>query len=101
MGTVVSAERVSGSEKLIKLQFDLGEKDETGGIVPRQVLSGIGKAYDPEALLGIQLVLITNLDPKMLMGEESRGMVLAAHGAEEEPILLVPQKAVPPGSLVS
>lgn len=93
IGTIKEAERVEGSEKLLKLRVDLGEPE------PRQILSGIGKQYQPEDMLGRQAVFITNLDPRMMMGLESQGMLLAA--SDEEGIaLLRPDKEVAPGSSV-
>jgi methionyl-tRNA synthetase len=68
---VIAAERVAGSDKLVKLQVDLG--NET-----RQVVAGIGKAYEPEGLLGRFVVVVTNLKPAKLMGVVSDGMIVAA-----------------------
>jgi methionine--tRNA ligase beta chain len=93
VGTVVSAEPIPGSEKLLKLAVDIGE--------PRQILSGIAKAYAPEDLVGKQVVIIANLEPRMMMGIESQGMILAAHGGNGEPIVLVAEREVPAGSKVS
>jgi methionyl-tRNA synthetase len=67
---IVSAERVPKSEKLLKLQVDLGG-------VQRQIVAGIGKRYEPEALVGRRVVVVSNLKPAKLMGVESQGMVLA------------------------
>lgn len=92
---VLTAERVEGSEKLIKLQIDLGE--------PRQLVAGIGKTYTPEDLVGKEIVVVANLEPRKLMGLESQGMLLAAHGEGEDPVpvLLTVERAVPPGSKIS
>jgi methionyl-tRNA synthetase len=68
---IVAAERVSQSEKLVKLQVDIGTEI-------RQVVAGIGKAYDPEVLLGRYVVVVTNLKPAKLMGQVSDGMIVAA-----------------------
>ncbi|HEV8540281.1 MAG TPA: methionine--tRNA ligase [Nitrospiraceae bacterium] len=68
---IVSAERVPKSEKLLKLQVDLGGEQ-------RQIVAGIGKRYEPEALIGRRVVVVSNLKPAKLMGVESQGMVLAA-----------------------
>lgn len=68
---VLSAERVPKSEKLIKLQVSLGAEQ-------RQIVAGIGKRYEPEALIGKTIVIVANLKPAKLMGIESQGMVLAA-----------------------
>ena len=77
---ILEAERVEGSEKLLKLKIDIGEEN------PRQLVAGIGKAYAPEDLMGKQVVIIANLDPRMMMGLESRGMLLAASDAEGKPV---------------
>ena len=68
---VLAAERVPKSEKLLKLQVSLGAEQ-------RQIVAGIGKKYEPEALVGKTIVIVANLKPAKLMGIESQGMVLAA-----------------------
>ena len=85
---VISAERVEGSEKLLKLEVDLSEEK-------RQIIAGIGKVYNPEDLTGKEIVVVANLEPRSLMGLESQGMVLAAN-AELGPVLLMPDKEVVP-----
>ncbi|MDA8432259.1 MAG: methionine--tRNA ligase [Nitrospiraceae bacterium] len=92
IGRVVSAERVRKSEKLLKLQVDTGET--------RQIVAGIGKAYAPEGLVGRKIVVVTNLQPAKLMGEESNGMLLAATGADGIPVILTPEKDVEEGSRI-
>ncbi|MBL8682886.1 MAG: methionine--tRNA ligase [Myxococcales bacterium] len=72
LGEVKSAERVPKSDKLLKLQVDLGEPSG-----PRQIIAGIGLSYQPEQLVGKKLVIVANLAPRKLMGHESHGMVLA------------------------
>jgi methionyl-tRNA synthetase len=94
VGTVVLAEAIEGSEKLIKLLVDLGEEK-------RQVLAGIKKYYDPATLVGTQIVIVANLEPRKMMGLESQGMIVAAHGGEGEAILLRPEKPVPNGSAIN
>ncbi len=94
VATVLAAEAVPKSEKLLKLSVDVGE--ETG---PRQVLAGIAKAYAPEALIGKQVVIVANLQPAKLMGLESNGMVLAA-SLDGVPVLLHPAAGVPNGTKV-
>ncbi|MBF0541575.1 MAG: methionine--tRNA ligase [Nitrospirae bacterium] len=69
-GKVLSAERVEGSEKLVKLQVDTGEQ--------RQIVAGIGKHYTPEELVGKTIIVVANLKPAKLMGQTSEGMLLAA-----------------------
>ncbi|TKS60119.1 MAG: methionine--tRNA ligase [Nitrospira sp.] len=72
---VLSAERVPKSEKLLKLQVSLGSEQ-------RQIVAGIGKKYEPEALVGKTVVIVANMKPAKLMGIESQGMVLAAGDSE-------------------
>ncbi len=95
VGKIVSAERVEGSEKLLKLQVDIGEA------ALRQILSGIARAYAPEDIIGKSVVIIANLDPRVMMGMESNGMLLAAHGGDGVPVLLLPASDVPPGAKIS
>ena len=94
IGKVLSAEVVEGSEKLIKLSLDFGEAE------PRQILSGIKAWYTPESLVGKQLLFVTNLAPRSMMGLESNGMLMAVDGPDGAPVFLVPETAVSPGSTV-
>ena len=91
VGTILSAERVEGSPKLLRLSVSLG--DET-----RQIIAGIGKAYEPEILVNRQIAMIANLEPRMLMGLESQGMILAA--SDGTPVILSPERSVPPGTKI-
>lgn len=91
VGKVVAAVRVEGSEKLLKLQVDIGEEK-------RQIVAGIGLAYEPEALVGREIIIVANLEPRLLMGVESQGMLLAA--SSDHPVLLMPDKEVAPGSVI-
>lgn len=101
VGKVISAERVEGSEKLLKLKVDLGLE-----IGERQIIAGIGKVYEPENMVGKEIVVVVNLEPRSLMGLESQGMLLAADsprsgaGDESGPILLTPDKDAKPGSKI-
>lgn len=90
---IVSAERVEGSEKLLRLMVDVGED------VNRQILAGIGKRYQPEELIDRRIVIVANLEPRMLMGFESQGMLLAA-SSDHGPALLSVDDDVAPGSSV-
>lgn len=92
------AERVAGSEKLLRLEVDAGDKNDAGETILRQIVSGIGKAYEPESLIGREIVIIANLEPRKLMGLESNGMLLAA--SDGAPVLLQPDREVPPGSTI-
>lgn len=101
IGKIIAAERVEGSEKLIKLRVDDGGKNEGGEAISRQIVAGIGKKYAPEELIGKQIAFVANLEPRKLMGLESNGMILAAHDGEGLPIILCPLTDVPPGSEIS
>ena len=93
IGKVLSAEKVDGSDKLIKFVFDLGTEQ-------RQILGGLAPGYpDPSVLIGKEMPIIANLEPRKLMGLESQGMILAADG-NGLPVILTPEKEVPPGSAV-
>lgn len=92
VGKVVSAERVEKSNKLIKMKVDIGEE--------RQVVAGIGKAYDPEYLVGKEIVIVANLKPTKLMGIESQGMLLAATDEDGRPSILTLDREVKLGSRV-
>jgi methionyl-tRNA synthetase len=85
---VLSAERVPNSDKLINLQVDLGTEK-------RQIVAGIGKKYEPEALIGKRIVIVANLQPRKLMGIESQGMVLAAGDANVEGLITVLEDVAP------
>jgi methionyl-tRNA synthetase len=93
VGTIQAAERVPKSEKLIKLAVDLGEES------PRQIVAGIGLAYQPEDLVGKQVAVVANLQPAKLMGIESQGMILAA-SIDGKPVLLHPDTQVQAGTKV-
>ncbi|MDZ4733911.1 MAG: methionine--tRNA ligase [Nitrospirota bacterium] len=91
---VLTAERVPKSEKLLKLQVSLGE-----GTEPRQIVAGIGKKYEPEALIGKTIIVVANLKPAKLMGIESQGMVLAAGDSEVRGLATILEE-VDPGTKV-
>ena len=74
---VLEAVRVEGSDKLLKLQVSVGDKNEAGESINRQILAGVGKFYEQEALIGKEIIIVVNLEPRKLMGEESNGMLLA------------------------
>ena len=90
IGTIATAERVEGANKLLKLSVNFG--DET-----RQIVSGIAEWYAPEALLGRQAPFLINLEPRTIRGVESQGMILAA-SVDERAVLLCPDELVPTGA---
>jgi methionyl-tRNA synthetase len=89
---IIEAEKIEKSEKLLKLIVDLGNEK-------RQLVAGIAKYYKLEDLIGKEIVVVANLEPKKLMGIESQGMLLAAN-VDGEPVILIPEKEVPPGTKV-
>ncbi len=93
VGTVRTAERVPETDKLLRLTVDFGEE---GG--PRQIVSGIaGYVPEPESLVGKQLAFVTNLEPRIIRGIESNGMLFAV-GSNDTFAFLTPDRAVPPGT---
>ncbi len=80
VGKVITAEKIKKSNKLLKVQVDIGAE-------VRQVVAGIGKEYTPEELIGRLVVVVTNLKPTKLMGVESDGMIVAANDGDK-PVLV-------------
>ncbi len=93
VGKVISAEKVENTDKLLKIMIDLGEEQ------PRQVVAGIALQYAPEILIGKDMVVLTNLEPRVIRGVESRGMILAAT-VDGAPVILTTEKPVPAGSKI-
>jgi methionine--tRNA ligase beta chain len=91
VGKIEAAERVPGADKLYKLDVDTGEK--------RTIVAGIAQNYTIDELVGLEIIVVTNLDPKKLRGIESQGMLLAAEDGDTVS-LLVPLKEIRPGSEV-
>lgn len=93
IGKVLTAERVPGSKKLLRLQIDIGG-------TTRQAVAGVGDQYAPEALQSKLVAVVTNLQPRKLFGLESQVMLLAAMD-EDAVSILSPDKAVKAGSKVT
>ncbi len=93
VATILEAQRIEESEKLIKLQVDLGTEK-------RQILAGIAKSYEAEQLVGKQIIVVANLKPRKLMGYESQGMLLAASDTDGS-VVLTTLSEVPAGSTIS
>jgi len=89
---VVEAERIAGTDKLLKLKIDLG--GET-----RQIVAGIAHRYQPEDLIGKQIVVVANLQPAVIRGVQSRGMLLAAVSGKNL-VLVRPDGTIPAGAQV-
>lgn len=100
---IVAAENHPSADRLLKLQLD------DGSGTPRQICAGIKGHYQPEALIGRHIIIVANLAPRTIRGEESRGMLLAASdapksddpNAQRNVILLTPMSEIAPGSIVS
>ncbi len=90
---VLSAERVEGSEKLLRLQISLGDEERT-------IVAGIAKHYSPEELVGKKIVVVANLKPRKIFGITSQGMLLAASDGENLS-LIVPDRDVKEGAKLS
>lgn len=92
VGTVLSAERVPETDKLLRLMVDFGEES------PRQIVSGINLYVpEPEWLVGRQLAFVVNLEPRTIKGIESNGMLFAV-GSGDTFAFLTPDRPVPPGT---
>jgi len=89
---ITAAERVPGTDKLLKLQVDLGEEQ-------RHIVAGLAQAYESEALIGKRIVIVTNLEPARIRGVESQGMLLAAD-LDGRPIVATFGEDIPPGTRV-
>ena len=94
VGTVMKAERVEKSKKLLKLQVDTG-------IDTRTVMSGIAEYFSPEEITGKQVTILINLAPRKIMGVESQGMILMAADKDGTLRMLQPNEKVSEGSTVS
>jgi len=90
IATILEGERVPETDKLIKLRVTLGDEERT-------IVAGIGKHYDPASLVGKQIVVVANLQPRKLKGITSQGMLLAA-SIDDEMALLTPMSTLPDGA---
>ena len=93
IGRIVSAEKVKGSKKLYRVLVDIGKEKRT-------IIAGVADSYTPEELEGMEIVVVANLKPATIMGEESNGMLLAASKGKKLSILSV-DREIEPGSSVS
>jgi methionyl-tRNA synthetase len=90
---ILEAERVEGTDRLVRLQIDLGAEK-------RQIVAGIGQHYEPEALVGRTVVVVANLQPAIIRGVESNGMLLAASQGDKLALVAVDGGDLPPGATV-
>ncbi len=93
VGKILSAEKVPDTDKLLRLSVDLGEE------MPRQIISGISLYFpDCSVLIGKKCMFVANLEPRMIRGFESQGMILAVSTEEGKFSLLEPNNEIPVGT---
>lgn len=92
VATVLEAREHPNANKLLLLKIQVGD-------VVKQIVAGIKAHYAPETLVGTQIIIVNNLEPAMLRGEESQGMLLAASDATSV-VLLRPEKPISSGAKV-
>ena len=93
VGEILSAEKVLDTDKLLKLSVDLGEES------PRQIISGIALYFpDESVLVGKKCMFVTNLEPRVIKGLESQGMLLAVSTEDGKVSMLLPDKDIPTGT---
>ncbi len=92
--TIIAAEKVAKTKKLMKLELDTG-------LDKRTVVSGIAEVYDPASLVGKKVVLLANLEPRTIKGVESHGMLLMAENADGDLAFIVPEKEMENGCQIS
>mgnify|MGYP003514652618 FL=1 len=101
IGTIKEIEPVPETDKLLRCQIDFNEVDEEGNKKLRQIVSGIREYYpEYEKLIGKQALYIVNLEPRMIKGFESQGMLMAVDGTDERPVFLIPDGEVQSGTKV-
>ncbi len=93
LAKVLEAEKVEGSEKLLKLRLSLGDEEKT-------VVAGIAKFYSPEELVGKKILMVANLKPRKIFGIESQGMILALSDGNTMS-LIVPDRDLEEGAKAS
>ncbi len=107
-GKILSAEKIPDTDKLLKLMVDFAEKVEiksedgtiTFQLKTRQIVSGIALYFpDPQVLVGKTCMFVTNLEPRVIKGHESNGMLFAVSTTEGAFSLLEPASSIPPGTM--
>ena len=91
--TILEAEKVPKTNKLLKLKIDCG-------IDIRTIVSGIAEYFDPESLPGKQISIIANLEPRKIKGIESKGMILMAEDSEGKLVIITPEEKIGNGSII-
>ncbi|MEY4626837.1 MAG: hypothetical protein RL003_809 [Bacteroidota bacterium] len=94
VATVIACEKVEKADKLLKLTLQVGDEERT-------VVSGIALHFQPEEVVGKQVLLLANLAPRKMRGIESQGMILMAEDADGKLVFMSPSNSVAPGSSVS
>ena len=94
VATITAAEPHPDADRLLRIQLDDGTPDG------RQVCAGIKAWYDPDTLVGTQVVIVATLEPRVIRGEKSEGMILACTSGENVSVLRVDRESAP-GSKVS
>jgi methionyl-tRNA synthetase len=92
--TVLEAERVPKTDKLLKLKIDTG-------LDVRTIVSGIAEAYTPEQMMGKQICVLANLEPRKIKGIESQGMILMAKAPDGRLRIIHPEELLANGATVS
>jgi methionyl-tRNA synthetase C-terminal region/beta chain len=91
--TILEAEKVPKTTKLLKLKIDTG-------IDVRTIVSGIAEYFEPQAIIGKQISIVANLEPRKIKGIESKGMILMAEDKDGKLVLISPSEKVSNGSMI-
>jgi methionyl-tRNA synthetase len=91
--TILAAEKVPKTTKLLKLQIDTGNDVRT-------IVSGIAEYYDPDTIIGRQISIVANLEPRKIKGIESKGMILMAEDKDGKLVMVAPSENVSNGSMI-
>jgi len=91
VGTILSAQKVEKADKLLQMQVDLGGETRT-------IVSGIAQHYEPEAVIGKQVSVLCNLEPRKIRGVESQGMILMAENSSSELVFVSPESEFESGT---
>lgn len=94
IGTIIAAEKVEKTEKLLKLLIDLGTEQRT-------IVSGIAQHFDVSNIIGRQAVIVVNLEPRKMRGIDSNGMILMAEDENGKLHFIASEEKIAPGSNVS
>lgn len=96
VATVLVAEPVEGTDRLIRIEVDAGDEE------PRQLVAGLREYYQPSEMVGKQIVILANLEPRKMRGIMSNGMLLAASTESFDRVkLLTVDESMPPGASIS